>query len=206
MSHGTGPSHPERDDRLDPGGRAGAPQGQSEPRERFVPDPVEHDAAGRSAAAAADDPRARQSAANQAAQGEVVVGIDGSDAAQAALGWALRYGRLTGGPLHAVAVWQQPPPVGGAPTMISDEELEQEADRLLRRAIADLPAAPARTTVTQGEPSQQLVENSSDADVLVLGNHGHGAVAGALLGSVAQRCAHHARCPVVLVPADGQPM
>ncbi len=130
MSHGRGPSHPERDDRLDPGGQAEAPQAQSE---RFVPDPVEHEAAEKSASPAADDPQARNGTANQAPQGEIVVGVDGSDAAQAALHWALRYRGLTGGPIHAVAVWQHPPPVGDAPPMSSDEDLEQETDRLLSR-------------------------------------------------------------------------
>ena len=53
----------------------------------------------------------------------------------------------------------------------------------------------------QGDPSQHLLEHSKGAELLVLGNHGRGAFAGAMLGSVAQRSAQHSRCPVVLVPS-----
>jgi predicted dienelactone hydrolase len=41
--------------------------------------------------------------------------------------------------------------------------------------------------------------------LLVVGNTGRGALAGAVTGSVALRCAHHARCPIVLVPAPTAP-
>jgi nucleotide-binding universal stress UspA family protein len=39
-----------------------------------------------------------------------------------------------------------------------------------------------------------------DAPILVVGSVGHGAIVGALLGSVSQYCVHHATCPVVVVP------
>jgi nucleotide-binding universal stress UspA family protein len=49
-----------------------------------------------------------------------------------------------------------------------------------------------------------LLDRALRADLLVLGNKGRGGVTGAMLGSVAQRCAHHARCPVVLVPTSAE--
>jgi nucleotide-binding universal stress UspA family protein len=39
----------------------------------------------------------------------------------------------------------------------------------------------------------------------VLGNRGRGPFTAALVGSVALRCAHQARCPVVLVPNPDPP-
>jgi nucleotide-binding universal stress UspA family protein len=44
-----------------------------------------------------------------------------------------------------------------------------------------------------------LAEAAEGADLLVVGNRGHGGLAEALLGSVGQYCVHHAPCPVVIM-------
>jgi nucleotide-binding universal stress UspA family protein len=62
-----------------------------------------------------------------------------------------------------------------------------------------------RTFLEQGDPAEVLVEHARHAEMLVLGNHGRGALAGALVGSVAQRCAQRAPCPLVLVPLPPTP-
>ena len=41
-----------------------------------------------------------------------------------------------------------------------------------------------------------------NADLVVMGSHGHGAIVGALLGSVSQEVVKHAGIPVLLVPVD----
>jgi nucleotide-binding universal stress UspA family protein len=51
--------------------------------------------------------------------------------------------------------------------------------------------------------SRGLIDASGDADRLVVGSRGRGAVAAAMLGSVSQACVRHARCPVVVVPDRG---
>ncbi len=51
-------------------------------------------------------------------------------------------------------------------------------------------------------PAHVLVDTarSEQCDLIVLGTHVRGAWSGALLGSVSQRVAGHASCPVLLVP------
>jgi len=52
----------------------------------------------------------------------------------------------------------------------------------------------------QGHAAQVLVAEAHDADLLVVGSRGLGGFKGLLLGSVGRQCAHHAACPVVIVP------
>jgi nucleotide-binding universal stress UspA family protein len=56
-----------------------------------------------------------------------------------------------------------------------------------------------REHVMVGNTAQVLLNAAADADLLVVGNHGHGGFARALLGSVSQHCVHHAPCPVLVV-------
>ena len=63
-------------------------------------------------------------------------------------------------------------------------------------------AAPdMHVSVVTGDPAVQLIAASLDADLLVIGSRGSGPVAQRLMGSVSSRVAHHAACPVVVIPA-----
>lgn len=142
----------------------------------------------------------------------LVVGIDGSTASIVALRWAAEHACRTGARVVAIAA-SEPTPLVTAPDMLSgvmipdtvdDEQLAAEADRWLTDAIATLPpeVRPAvEQRVAHGDATTVLLQAAGDADLLVLGNHGRGPLAGALLGSVAQQCVQHATCPLVLVPA-----
>jgi nucleotide-binding universal stress UspA family protein len=57
------------------------------------------------------------------------------------------------------------------------------------------------TLIEEGHPALVLVGEARYADLLVVGNRGHGEFAGMLLGSVSEYCVTHASCPVVVVPA-----
>ena len=62
----------------------------------------------------------------------------------------------------------------------------------------------AEGVAVEGNPATKLIEQARDAALLVVGSRGHGTAASLLLGSVSQRLAHHAPCPLVIVPSrDG---
>lgn len=145
----------------------------------------------------------------------VVAGVDDSAPARAALRWAIGWAQRTGARVHAIAAWSPPAQVVAGPEigagammtgMLTDEQLQAQAGQWLDDATAGLPADAERVLdreVVHGDAATALLDAARDAELLVVGNTGRGALAGAIAGSVAQRCAHHARCPVVLVPDPG---
>ena len=137
----------------------------------------------------------------------VVVGIDGSPGAERALDFAAAEAAQRGLPLRVVCAWE--PRAGTyvgeafAPTADGFVEAEHHADEVLRAALERLAAGAAIETealAIEGHPATVLIEQSQDAVLLVVGSRGHGTAASLLLGSVSQKLAHHAPCPLVIVP------
>ncbi|WP_307798201.1 universal stress protein [Actinoplanes flavus] len=132
-----------------------------------------------------------------------MVGVDGSPPARAALRWAVRQARLTGGRLYAVTAWQIPAYYGWVPSAPEDD-LAEAAGKVLTSAVRDaLGDSPPEVEVVErvepGHPAQVLIDLSAHACLLVVGCRGHSTFGGALIGSVSQHCVQHAHCPVVVV-------
>ncbi|MFJ7248269.1 universal stress protein [Kitasatospora sp. NPDC098652] len=139
-------------------------------------------------------------------RGRIVVGVDGSAPARAAVRWAARLARRTGGRLEAVAVWDFPCLFGEhglVPPALDGFEPERRAAEILDEAAADCGLALSRR-LRAGPPGPALVAAAAGAALLVLGNRGHSTPPDAPLGTVAQYCLHHAPCPVAVVRADGE--
>ena len=140
----------------------------------------------------------------------IVVGVDGSPSAQAALRFALDEARLRDADVRAVAVWHVPVAAYGDGFVPPDPglmaHLEAEARRTLEGALAGVSekasVASVESVVREGSPARVLLEEAVDADLLVVGSRGLGGFRGLLLGSVSQQCSHHAPCPVVIVPHE----
>lgn len=136
----------------------------------------------------------------------IVVGIDGSEPSKAALRWAIQQAALVRGEVEAFGVWDAYTGYGRVPYIEADivEKLAETRlfDTIDEVAGPDAPV-PVHGRTVRGDPAQVLVDASRDADLLVVGNRGHGRFASALLGSVSDRCAHHAECPVVVIHGAG---
>ena len=136
----------------------------------------------------------------------IVVGIDGSAPADAALDFALEEARLRDLPLRIVCAWEIPAiEYAGAalrPTPDLAAEAERQAEEVLARAvqtIGDEPGVPLETVAAPGHAPAVLVEQSAGATLLVVGTRGRGGFASIVLGSVSQSVAHQSVCPLVIV-------
>ena len=137
---------------------------------------------------------------------KIVVGVDGSVGSQRALEWAAREAVLRGAELVAVHAWHFPPAayVPYVPSAsITVGLMEETAEKVLAETEAAIDMPPGLVinhVVVEGMPAHMLVEQAQGAELLVVGSRGLGGFSGLLLGSVSQQCAHHAPCPVVIVP------
>jgi nucleotide-binding universal stress UspA family protein len=139
---------------------------------------------------------------------EVVVGVDGSEAAWGALRWAVHEAGVRGTRLRVVHGWWTPvavPPVGIVVGETDFDEFEQDTKRMLHEMVDAMVAEadPAPTAVElEAVPeaaAQALIDRSKGAALLVVGSRGRGGFAGLLLGSVSQQVLHHAPCPVAVI-------
>jgi Zn-dependent protease with chaperone function/nucleotide-binding universal stress UspA family protein len=102
----------------------------------------------------------------------IVVGVDGFEASQAALRWAIHQARLTGAVVDAVTAWEIPPATGLMP--VADlPDYQDDARVILTEAIAATCTIDAevevRPYVTQGRAGPVLVAAAEGADLLVVG-------------------------------------
>ena len=150
---------------------------------------------------------------NGGVPGSIVVGIDGTEHASAALRWAAEEAALRQATLVAIHAWTfmpvTTPADSGLVPMAWTESMEVlDASRAAAERIAgDQVRAvlgeehDAVVKVVEGGPATALVEAAADADLLVVGNQGRGNLASALLGSTSAEVADAAPCPVVIVRA-----
>lgn len=141
---------------------------------------------------------------------KIVVGVDGSEASTEALRFAVEEARLRGATLKVVHAWDFPYSAVAVAGYLPQadgrlfEELREAAERLLDGALtgveAETEGISIERAVIEAPAPRALVDAAEDADLLVVGSRGLGGFAGLLLGSVSQQCAHHAPCPVVIVP------
>jgi nucleotide-binding universal stress UspA family protein len=136
----------------------------------------------------------------------VLVGVDGSPPSRKALTWAAAEAAEHGADLVVVNVWEHtvPPPAGSVsvsehyvpePSQRTAEDLLEE----IKEELGENPPLLVQPRVRQGNPARVLIDESADADLLVVGTRGHGGFRGLVLGSVSQHVAAYAKCPVAVV-------
>ena len=93
------------------------------------------------------------------------------------------------------------------PQTVRDDRAHELRDehKQLQQMVEDLNAqgVTARAVLAQGPTVEKMIDEVDrlDAQLIVVGSHGHGALHRALLGSVSEGLIRHAPCPVVVIPA-----
>jgi nucleotide-binding universal stress UspA family protein len=143
--------------------------------------------------------------------GRVVVGLDGSPCADAALRWAYQEAGLRGGRLTAVLAWDylnQPADHRGEPFDAGYRETDarRALDASVRRAIGEVENV--ERLVVCDLPGPALLSLAGEADLLVVGARGLGGFQRVVLGSVSEHVLREAPGVVAIVPepaAEGGP-
>jgi nucleotide-binding universal stress UspA family protein len=136
----------------------------------------------------------------------LLVGFDGSPNSMAALRWAVRFA-APGSTVTVAWVWDATPLAVGSDAFFFPDASDLAAERFNHLVEpVDMEATERDVTLVRdfirGTPRAALSERSADADLVVLGARGHGAVGSAILGSVSTWVLHHVQRPVAIVPAD----
>ncbi|WP_185832075.1 universal stress protein [Streptomyces sp. WAC 04229] len=134
----------------------------------------------------------------------ITAGVDGSEESLAALAWAAREAVRREAPLHVVHAWQVRD--GGEGDRDAQERWVRDAVAEPVRTVTERhPELTVSTELREADdPVAVLLAAAADAETLVLGSRGHGAVVGFLLGSVGRQVIAEATRPVVLVRAGDE--
>ena len=146
----------------------------------------------------------------------IIVGVDGSGHSGHALRWAMQEAARRHAPLTVMTVCPSParPATAafwGLPTLPEGGFNAEHARRVVQEAVGKAASeigetAPEVTvSVATGQPTEELLRASQDADLLVVGSRGTGRFTRLLLGSVSSHVLQKAACAVVVIPRTAQP-
>jgi nucleotide-binding universal stress UspA family protein len=141
----------------------------------------------------------------------ILVGVDGSGAAHAAVRWAaheaaMRHVRLT--LVHMLNTYvptypQIPMPSGVALWQKDDgKQILEAAVKIAEDAAKTVRGIDISTELKSSPPVPTLVEMSDEAEMIVVGSNGRGALGRVVLGSVSSGVVRGARCPVAVIRDD----
>ena len=138
----------------------------------------------------------------------IVLAVDGSESSDRAVAYAGDLARESGGRMVAVHIKEMIAGRFAGPVHVDENDLQAK----IRGQIKELTDSGVSATLEMhsamtGGPAAVIAETAAreEADVIVAGTRGHTALAGVIVGSVAQRLLHLAPCPVLVVPLGHGP-
>ena len=142
----------------------------------------------------------------------IIVGVDGSGHSQHALEFAMHEAAIRHLPLTVLTVHEAIRGYYSGMAVYADDPVRTEDARVAAQAETDKVLAglsgphPESVTVkaVHGFVVDELINAGKDADMLVVGSRGAGGFTQLMMGSVASQVAHHAYCPVLIVPPESR--
>ncbi len=138
---------------------------------------------------------------------KIVVAIDPEidPAGQPALEWAIARAQARPASLELLTVIPSAHGPRGNTLVQSAAPYADDVQRAADLARTRAPASPVSVSVRRGSPARVLMAVSWRADLLVIGSHPTGALAGILRGTIALQVAGRSECPVAVVPSGWEP-
>ena len=136
----------------------------------------------------------------------IVVGVDGSAHSMKSLDWALDEAALRNTSVTALAVAPAAASIWGItgalpPTDEAMQKIRHGVQEMIDKSHARNGGQEVTVRIASGVPADELIKASEAADLVVVAARGVGGFASLTMGSVSNQVAHHAHCPVVVVPA-----
>jgi nucleotide-binding universal stress UspA family protein len=138
----------------------------------------------------------------------IVLAVDGSESSDLAVAAAAELARESGGRIVAVHIKELIAGRFAGPVRVDEDDVQAK----IRGQVKELADSGLNVTLEMhstmtGGPAPVVADTADreDADVIVSGTRGHTALAGVIVGSVAQRLLHLAPCPVLVVPIGHGP-
>lgn len=138
----------------------------------------------------------------------IVLAVDGSESSDLAVAAAAELARDSGGRIVAVHIKELIAGRFAGPVRVDEDDVQAK----IRGQVKELADSGLNVTLEMhstmtGGPAPVVADTAGreDADLIVSGTRGHTALAGVIVGSVAQRLLHLAPCPVLVVPIGHGP-
>ncbi|WP_250034799.1 universal stress protein [Paractinoplanes maris] len=136
----------------------------------------------------------------------IVVGVDGSDHAAAAVGWAAAEASRRGAELRVLAAYYRERSLPGrGSTRTAEEHAAEHLRRAVAQAHAAAPDIEVRCLALPGYAVPMLVNAAQEAAMVVVGSRHEGGLPVLPFGSVSSQVATQARCCVVVVRGHYDP-
>ncbi len=137
----------------------------------------------------------------------ILIATDGSNGAKAAVTKGLELAKSLDAEVTAMSIVEVPIVFGGRGMIVAAATNIPILEEVSKKAVEEARVEgeklgiTVKTVVRAGIPANEIVNASSDFDLIVLGSLGHSEITHFVMGSVAEKVVRHAACPVLVVRA-----